>query len=272
MLRKLLSVALNPQRVLLAIWAKLGAGSFKLRLDYDVLPRPHYAYSVYYAAQLAERLGLKRISVLEFGVAGGNGLIELERMAEEVEKVFDVKIEIYGFDTGLGLPPPQGYRDLPYIWREGFFEMDKDALLRRLSRAKVVFGDVKDTLVDFNEKYDPAPVGAISFDLDYYSSTLDSMRIFDLPADKRLPRIYSYCDDVLSGEGGGILCDRVGQLAAIREYNEREQSKNFSPIHGFAQSRRVKASWNEKMYVHHDFAHELYGNYVHSDEDRQLSL
>ncbi|NIP15814.1 MAG: hypothetical protein GWM88_14255 [Pseudomonadales bacterium] len=37
---------------------------------------------------------------------------------------FGVDIEIWGFDSGKGLPAPKDYRDLPYIRQEAFFEFD----------------------------------------------------------------------------------------------------------------------------------------------------
>ena len=42
-------------------------------LDTQALERPNYAYCMLHAARLAQKLGLDRISALEFGVAGGNG-------------------------------------------------------------------------------------------------------------------------------------------------------------------------------------------------------
>src|SRR6266851_7746170 len=62
--------------------------------------RPHYAYCVYQAAVLAKRLGYPRISVIEFGVAGGNGLVNLEWHAREISRWLSIGIDVYGFDTG----------------------------------------------------------------------------------------------------------------------------------------------------------------------------
>ena len=47
------------------------------------------------------------ISVIEFGVAGGAGLLSLERTAELVEARTKVQRGVHGFDTGVGLPNPQ---------------------------------------------------------------------------------------------------------------------------------------------------------------------
>ncbi|GMG87730.1 hypothetical protein MNKW57_20510 [Biformimicrobium ophioploci] len=210
---------------------------------------------------------------MEFGVAGGNGLVELEKLAQEVEKEFPVEFEIYGFDSGMGLPAPQDYRDLPYIWKEGFFHMDLPALKARLARSTLVMGDVAETVPRFFEDYpDAAPIGAIFSDLDYYSSTRDSLGLLKAPDQKILPRVYLYFDDIMSAELGGLMCDEVGQLKAISEYNSSNEFKKLAPIHGMQYTRKRPARWNEQIYIHHSFSHNQYAMYVHSDSNRQLPL
>ena len=59
-----------------------------------------------HGAALAKKLGHRRVSVLEFGVAGGRGLIDLEYHAREVSRELEIEIDVYGFDTGSGLPAP----------------------------------------------------------------------------------------------------------------------------------------------------------------------
>ena len=272
MIRRMLNFVLSPQNALLKAWSNTKLGSFKLRLDYDAFPRPHYAYCVYFAAQQARALGMDRISVLEFGVAGGRGLMELERIVEEIEKEFGVEIEVWGFDTGEGLPEPEGFRDLPYIWQEGFFKMDQESLKSKLSRAKLVIGNVKDTVPSFVDEHRPAPLGAAIFDLDFWSSTCDSLQIFDGHEDTRLPRIFCYFDDVSSAEGGGLLNEYVGQLASIADYNSQNEVKKIAPIAGMRSIRKIQAGWNDKIYVHHDFSHPEYNHYIHSSKDRQLEI
>jgi hypothetical protein len=78
-------------------------------------------WGVLQGASLAKILGLPRVSVFEFGVAGGAGLVNLERIAELVEQKTGVGIDIYGFDTGKGLPKPKDHRDVPYMWEEATF-------------------------------------------------------------------------------------------------------------------------------------------------------
>lgn len=95
-------------------------GSYENRIRIGAVDRPPYAYIVYNAAVLARKLGYKRISVLEFGVAGGNGLVNLENHAQQVAKLCSVDIDIYGFDNADGLPEPLDYRDHPNLWKKGF--------------------------------------------------------------------------------------------------------------------------------------------------------
>lgn len=272
MVRKALNLMLNPQKLIFKAWEKFPLGSYRLRLDYDIFPRPHYAYCVYHAAKLAEKLGHKRISIAEFGVAGGAGLLELEKLVVEVEKEFSVKIDIYGFDTGEGLPEPAGFRDMEYIWKAGFFKMDQDALRAKLSRSKLVLGNVKDTVPTFFDDFDAAPLAAAFLDLDFWSSTCDTMKIFDASDDHILPRVFCYFDDVGSAEDGGLMNDYVGQLASIKDYNDSHETMKTTKINGFHHMRRIPASWNDKIYVHHAFDHPDYNTYIHATTDRQLKI
>ena len=106
---------------------KLKLGSFEFRLKINALKRMQYAYICFHAAKLGKKLGYKKISIIEYGVAGGQGLLILEEHIKEIEKFFDIEIDVYGFDTGEGLPDPIDYRDLPYHWKKGFYSMNQDA-------------------------------------------------------------------------------------------------------------------------------------------------
>jgi hypothetical protein len=256
---------------LLKAWRKFPIGPFKLKLDFDIMPRPHYAYCVYEAARLADALKLDRISVIEFGVAGGNGLTELERVAGQVEKEFRVRIDVYGFDNGTGLPKPLDYRDVPYVWRTGFYKMDVDALRARLTRAKLVLGDVSETSEQFFRDHSPAPIGAFFIDLDFYTSTRDALKILDSDQVQTLPRVFCYFDDVISSEGT-FFSDRVGELLAIEEYNKSHSMRELAKIAGFPHGRAIPAQWNDQIYVHHWFDHPQYNTYIHPSRDRQQPL
>src|SRR3546814_9896045 len=100
--------------------------------------------------------------------------------------------------------------------------MDRAKLEARLSRAKLVIGDVAQTCSRFFEEHRPAPLGAILFDLDYYSSTRDAFAILDGPPETRLPRIFCYFDDLLSSDSGHVG-HPVGVPLAIAEFNARDR-------------------------------------------------
>ena len=177
---------------------------------------PHYYYCMKRAAINASYLGVKEISVLEFGVAAGSGLLKLEKISNDLEKEYPVKFQIYGFDLGIGMPEPVGTNDLPFVWEKGMYPMDQEELVSKLSKAKLVIGDIAITVEDFIQKYNPAPIAFISFDVDYYSSTISSFKIFNEDISNFLPRVVSYFDDVVSIEF-------VGQRKAIKDFNKRNE-------------------------------------------------
>jgi hypothetical protein len=252
-----------PLRVLLLRVAlrKFGWFSYSTRLALDAVVRPNYGFCLYNAAALAKALGHARISAIEFGVAGGNGLLNIEDHAIEIRKALGIAFEIYGFDLATGLPAPLDYRDMPYMWAEGFYKMDRNLLERRLKFAKLVIGDVAETCSKFFDTHDPAPIGCVLFDLDYYSSTADAFKVFAGNPERYLPRVYCYFDDIASG---GLRANNsyVGVLRAIDEFNQSNERKKIAKVSGLSTSRRIPASWNEQIFVLHDFAHPQYSQFI----------
>src|SRR4051812_44594705 len=175
----LLDYIVSPGRVLQA--AIRPDAPFERRLTWDAHPYPQYAYGLTHAARQAQRLGLPAIAAVEFGVAGGKGLVQLEKHARDVTALTGVEVAVFGMDSGGGLPPATSSRDLPYLWRAGQFTMDHDALRARLQGAKLLLGDVADTVAELIEAVAQTPVGFVSFDLDYYTSTVDALKLFDAP-------------------------------------------------------------------------------------------
>ncbi|WP_084464178.1 hypothetical protein [Microtetraspora fusca] len=273
LLVRVLRLLVHPGLAALAMMRRLPFGSWELRCALDLHPRPHYAYGVQQAAELARRLGVDRISVIEFGVAGGNGLVELSRLARGATAATGVRIDVYGCDRGAGLPTPVDYRDLPYIWREGDFSMDLDALRARLPDAKLVMGDIEDTADGFAERERPAPIGFVSIDVDFYSSAAASLRVFRGDHRFFLPRVFCYLDDTVGDDDQILHNDRVGELAAVREFNEANPVMTLAPIHGLRHKRAVPAPWNDNIYALHRFEHPDYGRYVgRAESETELPL
>jgi hypothetical protein len=234
---------------------------------------PAYAYGVYWAAYLAARLGIPRISALELGVAGGRGLLALERIALETERHFGVGIDVIGFDTGLGMPEGMDYRDQQHVWRGGFYRMDADELRRRMSRASLVLGDIAQTAAPWLTKTDTAPIGFVAFDLDYYHSTKKAFVLFGGTHDKHLPRVHCYFDDI-AGPEFACMNDFVGELLAIDEFNEEHSTRKICQIRNLRCARKLDEAWYAQMYAFHDFEHPLYTAYVapEGDDWRQLPI
>jgi hypothetical protein len=239
-----------------SLWRRFPIGSVALRTRYGAWSRAQYAYGTFHAAQQAKLLGLDGISVIEFGVDRGDGLLALESIAREVAHYFGIRISVLGFDTGEGMPSPADYRDLPYVWGKGFYKMDQDKLRKQLSPGtQLVIGDVRQTVQ--NLVHAPDPIGFVAFDLDYYSSTVQALAAFDLPHSTRLPRVYCYFDDILYPE---FACYNpwTGELCAIREFNEERKEIKLCPLHLLRWMRPHPEPWNDQIYVLHDFQHPLY--------------
>jgi len=257
------------REVLRRIIGRLKLGSYEFRLRIGALPRPNYAYIMYEAARLAQKLGVARISVIEFGVAGGNGLVAMERHAEAIERLFDLKIEIYGFDTGGGLPEPGDYRDLPYHWQAGFFSMDRDALMRKLSRARLILGDVADTWEKFLRRDDPAPIAAVSHDFDFYSSTMAGLKLFEAAAHRLMPRVFCYFDDTIGSEEE-LYSQFSGQRLAIEDFN-RSGSKRRIGIPYYLRIKQALGIWVNQIWILHVIDHEKYNTFI-GEKDQSLPL
>src|SRR5262249_45710762 len=131
-------------------------GDFRTRQRYGRVMRPNYAYGMLRAADIAKYCGKQRVTVIEFGVASGCGLLNMIGIAPEIEKETGVGLRIVGFDTGQGLPSIQGYKDHPELWNPGDFAIeDRDALMRNLGgRAEMIWGDIAGTVGSFIDTVD----------------------------------------------------------------------------------------------------------------------
>lgn len=244
-------------------------GTYFLRMQMGAVDWPHYCYCVYNAALLARKLGYQDVSVLEFGVAGGRGLLALEYCAEQLQEVLPVNINIYGFDTGTGLPEPIDYRDLPYHWKKGFYSMDVPRLQSRLKTSKLVLGDVRETVGTFLEEYKPHPIGAVLFDLDFYSSTAGALKLFECDENYFLPRLFCYFDDV-TGSEVELYNDYTGTLLAINEFNHDHEKKKLAKAYHLL-NQKVVEDWYHKIWIFHNFEHSKYNDFI-SDENQQRDI
>lgn len=218
------------------------------RDQWNAANRPQYLAGVLYAAREALKQGLERISVIEFGVADGYGLIALQEHARRVSGELGVSIEVIGFDSGLGLPRGTAdHRDHCDVWMSGDYQMDVESLIARLDpRTRLVLGEIADTVSIVEVR---SPIGFIGIDLDFYSSTVSALRILlrrDVP---RLLRVPLYFDDVSAHYNHA----GAGELLAIREFNEASRSIRIDRWRGIRTGRAFpEAEWLDRMYMAHD--------------------
>jgi hypothetical protein len=233
--------------------------------------RPHYAWCLYHGALLAKALGKKAITAIEFGVAGGNGLVCLCDYKRTVEKETGIEIRLVGFDAGSGLPSSSDPRDMLYSWPEGAFPMDQVALEKRIAgRAQLVIGNVGKTLEGWEPAPD-APIGAILFDLDYYSSTINALQV--LTKENVLPRIWCYFDDVCTSPDEAAT-EILGERAAIAEFNSSARRKALNDNISLARAFRFThpQSWHQHIYVYHRLSHPQYNSRIVGSREGNLAL
>ncbi|MBY0257635.1 hypothetical protein [Methylobacterium sp.] len=229
-------------------------GSYRAKVAFDLMVRQQYAFPVLFAADEAKKLGLKRIQVLEFGVATGAGLLNLCDCAARTEAETGIAIEVVGFDTGSGMPPAIDYRDMPEYFQEGDYPMDFEALRRSLpGRCRLLIGDVAETIPAYLASVTAeAPVGFISVDVDYYSSAVNTLKVLDGRPEQYLPLLPVYLDDV--GMDGANTWN--GELLAAAEFNARQPMRKIAPFN-LLRSKRVfkNAQWIDRMFAAHIHDH-----------------
>jgi len=238
-----------PFRLLTRAVLKTLPVSARTKARWDIAPRPQYLAGVLAAADEAAREGVREISVYEFGVAGGNGLLALGDCAAEVQEETGIKIAVYGFDSGRGLVELTGdYRDHPDEWQPGDYPMNEDALRKRLRpNTTLVIGPVSQTVPKHIPKI-PEPIGFVSVDVDTYSATQDVLRMFTLPGTRMLRRVVIYCDDV------DLMFNHkfAGELFAIREFNLSNEKVKIDRWRSIRKQRPFpEESWLGRMFIAH---------------------
>lgn len=239
-----------PFRLATYYFVKRFAHSVRTIDRWGAVARPNYLAGVLAAADQAKRQQQRAISVIEFGVAGGSGLVALQESADAVERDTGISVSVWGFDTGEGLPEPlHDYRDHPDQWIAADYKMDVTKLRARLaSRTTLVLGPISETLPKWLENKTHAPVGFISCDVDLYSSTNDVLQVFG-PRRRMLHRAFIYFDDI-----NFVFNHRfAGELLAVDEFNRRNDLVKIDRWRGIKKGRVFDTDpWLESMYVAHD--------------------
>jgi hypothetical protein len=196
---------------------------FKEYLESNKLGYPFYAKCIHDAAWYAKGKGYDAISVIEFGVASGRGLIHCELFAMEVEKLTGIRIDVYGFDSAQGLLGSSDHRDMPHVFSEGEYAMNHGMLSGRLQKAKLVLGDICETAISFLKDYTPAPIGAMFIDVDMYTPTAAILEMLLESDEFFLPIVNMYFDDISADY------QFQGEWLAVHEFNEKNEHIKISP-------------------------------------------
>jgi hypothetical protein len=257
MMRQLLmNFALQPGFLaLVRVFIKI-FGSTPQKERFGVLHRNYYAYGMMRAARIAKNMGKQKVTVCEFGVAEGRGLLNMIKLAKLIEAAVGIKFRIVGFDNGVGLPELQGYKDHPELWVPGDFKMDKEALLAKIeNKAEIFFGDIGETVNTFLKTVDSScPIGFCSIDTDFYTSSKSALRCLTGSPECYSPAVSLYFDDVAI-----FTCNRwCGELASIEDFNANNAMRKIDIDRSLPGARPVQTVyWYQRMYVGHIFDHPV---------------
>ena len=226
-------------------------GPFVKKIEYDLVPRQPYAFGLNDAFKNANREGVSKIIIIEFGVAAGAGIYNLNFIAEKLSNIYNVKYRIYGFDTGIGMPSPVDYRDHPEKYYTGDFPSGKLKEQDLPENVEIIYGQVSETLPDLKEKISSnARIAFASIDVDYYSSTMECLEMFKWDNSYFLSKVACYFDDVNNVDHNKYC----GELLAIDEFNGLKLLRKFSPFNQLKNWRIFKnALWLDQMYYLHVF-------------------
>ncbi len=232
-------------------------GTTRAKIACDLLLRPQHAFGLLDAADRAKLYGIKKIIAIEFGVASGTGLLNLCELALRITRESGIEIEVVGFDSGSGMPEIRTYKDHPEAYQPGFYPMvDRKRLEAALpANGRLIIGAVADTVPAFTAQLtERAPIGFVSFDLDYHWSTVEALQVFTDAPRCYLPMVTIYLDDV----NADIHNPWCGELAAVHEFNERDEMRKIAPMNFLREARMFKnAKWIGQMYVLHVFDNPL---------------
>lgn len=231
-------------------------GSYRLKVLFDLVVRQQYAFPILWAADAAKKQGLSQVTLIEFGVANGAGLLNMCKIAERTTKATGIDFRIVGFDTGAGMPPAIDYRDLPDVFQQGDFPMDVEKLRKALpENAELVIGDVKDTIPQFLKSVAAdAPVGFVAVDVDYYSSAKETLNVLQGRPNQYLPVVPVYLDDIALDS-----CNPwTGELLAVNEFNDENKKRKIAPFTVLRSNRIFKnTQWIDRMFAAHIHDHIL---------------
>jgi hypothetical protein len=231
-------------------------GGIRIKIFFDFYIRQHHAYCILKCAEEAKSLNIKTVSLIEFGVANGAGLINISKISKKVTKITGIEFKIYGFDTGTGMPVPVSFKDHPELYKVGDYPMDFVNLKLKLdNNVELIIGDIDQTIQKFSQNILKSPIGFISLDVDYYSSSVQALSLLELiTPNQLLPCTYLYVDDIEEDTHNSIC----GELGAIGSFNKKNINNIFIEKSSNIRWNRIfkNAKWIDKIFYIHNFNHE----------------
>ncbi len=232
-------------------------GSYRTKIDFDLIRRRHYAYATLTAADLARQRGIDSITIAEFGVASGDGILNLCEIARHLSTLTGVEIKVVGFDSGRGMPPPRDYRDHPDLYQAGDFPMNVERLVAALPpKAELFLGELRETVPRFARRLSAhSPLGFAAIDIDYYSSAVEALALLsDKEPQKYLPTTLLYLDDINDISNSRF----TGELLAVEEFNADHPMRKIDR-HRFLRGQRLfkSAGWIDQIFVLHVLDHPV---------------
>jgi hypothetical protein len=238
----------------------LAFGSYRTKIEWDLVLRQPYAFGALEAADVARASGFSAVSLIEVGVASGAGLMNLATIAQQISKETGIRCDVHGFDTGSGMPPAVDYRDHPDLYQEGDFPIDVDSVRSLLpGSTELHLGSLSSTIPSFLESLpNSAPIGFVALDVDYWSSTAAALELFKDSPEHYLPRTVVYVDDIALNEHNSA----AGAQLAVAEFNDAMPLRRLER-HEFLKNRRIfrRPAWiKQTMFLHvldHPQRHDL---------------
>ena len=241
--------------------------SFIKLICLGIIPRPHYALGALFAAHQAKYFNHKSFTLIEFGCWNNEGLIDLDHWCNEIKILLGINYKIYGFDSGKGLPSSKNKFDVKYKWSNSDYKSSNSYNLKKFKNIKLILGDVKKTLPMFlKTSNENSPIGFISFDMDYYSSTTNAFKILKSNSKNFIARPILYFDDFV------LTSNFEGEYLAINDFNKLNRAK-ISPIGELAEQLSIK--WKKWIFLakrfrvftnfKHKFYSERYENIIYKE-------
>lgn len=213
---------------------------------FDAVRYPSYAVGLQTACKYAALAGAKGFTAIEFGVAGGNGLAELSKYSAILAKKTGLRIQVAGFDSGMGLPSSEDRRDAPWLWNAGDFPCNIEQLRGVLpNEVQLMLGRIEETFPRWLEEA-ALPLGFISVDVDLYTpSAAICETLGKVGVNRLLPFISCYFDDIQRY----LTPVSVGEMAAISEFNQAHADRQFSRDDWLSEERPYgDRLWLKRMY------------------------